>query len=133
MIKTRVRYADEKDMAIRSIRNPSPLPPEPTGEERRQKGRLKCGLLLCELGQVINMSGSGLRVLSTSNPRLKDGTRLTLTLQAQQEKATVRVEVLWSKHVSAGRYELGAKFVEVSDELASNIARLARTTMAQGR
>ena len=120
-------------MAIRSIRNPSPLPPEPIGEERRQKGRLRCGMLVCELGQVVNMSASGLRIQSESNPKLKEGTRLTLTLKTQEQQVSVKVEILWSKHVSAGRYEIGAKFVDVSDALASTLGRLARSTMAQAR
>ncbi len=111
-------------------RHHSSLPIDPASDDKRKKGRLRCELLVCELGQVVNMSASGLRVRCDEPPDLSVGQETELTLRIQNETLPVKVKVEWIKEVDR-HHEVGFEFMEVTPELAFNLMNLARTSMAR--
>lgn len=113
---------------MRSIRNGEILPNPKPGDapEVRRHGRLRCHLLECLLGEVQDISASGLRVRSRGKPVVKVGECMILTLQSVSTRLELPVEVVWVKKVGFRRYDVGLRFGDLP-----RAAREALTIMAR--
>ena len=103
---------------------------EGVNDDKRKKGRLRCELLTCDLGQVVNMSASGLRVRCDESAEVELGAEVELTLRLLDEKLPVKVKVEWINKEDP-HHEVGFEFIEATPELAFNLMSLARTSMAR--
>lgn len=99
---------------------------------RRVRNRINCVLLECELGDVVNLSLTGMRVRchkkAVPPPESMQPLRLTLRLHDARALA-VETKVAWARRTGPaglGRWEIGFEFVNLTDDLRRDIARLAR-------
>lgn len=129
MVKGAPRCVDARGMP--RLRHISELlAGKPTGENNRKAGRLKCELIQCELGEVLDLSRSGMRVKSKSRSGVNKGEAYSLTIVGPGSKVTVGGRVVWLKKNGLFGAELGIEFISIPAEAAHEFARLVRTIMA---
>ncbi len=97
---------------MRFARNFKMLQPRPEGEGR-VCGRLRCEMMECDLGEVADISASGMRVKTKGKPPVKVGDRMKLGIRAAGTQSVVMAEVIWLKKQGWFRHELGLRFVDV--------------------
>ncbi len=89
---------------------------------RRASGRLKsAGTLRCNLGTVVDLSSTGLRI---SCGRRRKGT-LKVRLTTSRRRVVLYARVVWSKRTGLFRHECGLEFIEVTPELAAELTQIA--------
>lgn len=92
-------------------RNPSPVPPTGAVNNERRQGRIRCPAAACELGAIVDLSASGMRVLyeGPGNP-VRVGETRSLTVTAGTEALAVQAVVIWVRPGSATTCEIGLAF-----------------------
>ena len=87
---------------------------------RRRSGRLRQEEVWCNLGQVKDLSSSGMRVIGKHVPKKPVITRI----MGPAVEVTVSGEVKWSKRLGFRKHEMGVEFIEVTPELAEALTSL---------
>ena len=95
--------------------------------EHRRSGRLRCEMLRCNIGTVVDMSATGMRVRIKRSSPPKWTTR-TVKLRSLDGKDRIRVRKVWIRQIDERCFELGLHFENVTmegRERLKDIARLA--------
>jgi hypothetical protein len=87
-------------------------------------------MLSCPLGQVQDISASGVRVFLKGRLRVEVGQELQIDLKAVDRAVPVDVKVMWIQQRGWRRFELGLQFQNVSPPIAIAISELARYVAA---
>src|SRR5688572_23729885 len=91
------------------------------GPGRRRTGRLQQEMLSCNIGDVLDISAGGMRVLSRQNvPE-----RIQVFLNGYQLPGKLIAELAWTKKVGLRKLEVGLRFVDVSPEVAQTLTAIA--------
>lgn len=100
-----------------------------TGDQpnRRQYGRVKCEIVRCSVGTVVDASAGGLRIMIQERLPIKPGMHMELDLQARGNPIRVDVEVAWVKRKGLFKREIGVHFLEVSPELRKALCEIAHS------
>lgn len=120
---------------MRAPVNPPPLPAEPRlklADERRRSGRLRCDDLECCLGEVLDISATGMRVHRKGRQVVKVDEEFPLKLTYGGDTVVVHVKVVRTEKVGFRRYSYGLKFLNVDTQTAACLSRLS-TIVAQRR
>ncbi len=88
---------------------------------RRIPGRVAQEWLVSDLGPVLDLSPGGMRVLAT---RYRVG-KLDVRLRGGDVSLTLRTNVAWSRRLGFRRHELGLAFIDVDENAAGILARIA--------
>lgn len=101
------------------------------GNERRARGRLQCPYLECMagkklIGDVVDLSATGVRVFRRGGLKWRIGETINLTLRWHSDEIQVLARVLRANRLGFRRHDIGLEFVEVSPEAQEAIADLAR-------
>lgn len=83
-----------------------------------------CQEILCNLGKVVDLSASGLR-LQTSEKLPKDE-RISFTLQGLDGPLTLCGRVVWTKRSGFFKREVGIRFEQLQQDTIAALRRLAR-------
>ncbi len=102
----------DDDSNMRYARNFKTLEPRQGGESRGC-GRLRCELMSCDLGEVADISASGMRVKSKRKPPVTVGERMKLAIHTDGVRTVIMAEVVWLKKQGWFRHELGLRFLDV--------------------
>ena len=89
--------------------------------ERRKSGRVNQGTVACNLGSIINLSGGGLRLLSH---RRLNGI-LSVELWDAHRGLRLRGKVAWCRRIGFRKHEVGVEFLNITPEIAGNLAAIA--------
>ena len=92
--------------------------------ERRRDARLKQRSLQSNLGPVIDLSRSGIRVLSRR--RLRGRFRLVLYNYSGRQ-LQLRARVVWSKRISFRRHQVGLELIDPPENVARELAKIGTT------
>lgn len=99
------------------------------GSELRKAGRVRCQHITCSLGEVADLSASGMRVLCKNNPHIEPNQAICFYLHSLEGKDTpVTAEVAWSRKVGWRKHELGVRFLDVLPELRMALLQLCRAS-----
>lgn len=101
----------------------------PRDEDRRTCGRLRTEQLETDLGRVVNLSGSGMRLLSRQSLAERVGETFDVTLTALGEETTVRATIVWTRRAGFRKHLIGLHFVDLADQDRAWLTDLARTTI----
>lgn len=82
--------------------------------------------LSCHLGEVVDLSASGMRVQHTGKPVVERGALVQLGIRNQTQKVQVSARVAWAKRTGWKSYEVGFQFVDVKPAVAAVLVTLAR-------
>ncbi|MFM9958029.1 MAG: PilZ domain-containing protein [Phycisphaerales bacterium] len=102
-----------------------------SGENARKAGRLRCELVTCDLGEVLDLSRSGMRVKLRKGVIVAHGHEVRIVISAPGSNIEVGAKVVWLKRrglFSAG--EAGIEFTGLNDDTTRAFAKLVRTIMA---
>lgn len=108
-------------------------PPRPRTQQRRQTERYQPSDLRCDLGDVVDISRSGLR-LRAEGSLGETGRLLTMTLKPADETGTLRLtgHIVWQKRTGLRCRLVGVAFVQLRPGIAQALDTLARTGSLAG-
>lgn len=99
---------------------------KPKPDDRRDCGRLRIEQLTCELGHVVNLSGSGMRVLAKTSAIDQVGETLDLTLSGIAQSTDVKCKIVWSKRTGFRKHLVGFTFVDLAEDDRRHLTALAQ-------
>jgi len=109
-------------MKVMPDRNFSSIPPKhETIDEHRRMGRLMCEMVKCSLGEVMDVSASGLRIRGRKVPKRYQKEPIRLRIGGATGKVSIMAKIVWSKRVGLRCYETGLELIEASDELRQSL------------
>lgn len=101
------------------------------GANNRKAGRLVCELVKCDLGEVLDLSRSGMRVKAKGTPGVKKGECYALTINGPGVRLTLGTKVVWVKKSGLlGGVELGLEFTTIPEEAKTAFSALVRAIVA---
>lgn len=97
------------------------------GEQHpRQHDRHDVETVRCELGELIDLSRSGMRLASTGPAPVTAGQVVTLHLDHHQGVIDVTAVVRWSRRTGLKRHEVGLEFASLTEKKQNQLEQLAR-------
>jgi hypothetical protein len=106
------------------------IPPIPTvfeGSNARRAGRVRLSSVGCTLGEVLDLSATGLRLRAARRPDYPAGAELNVQLEGVDGPFKVRCRVAWVKRAGLRRHEVGLEFIDPDAATRRSLADLART------
>lgn len=95
----------------------------------RKAGRVRCQYVTCSLGEVRDLSATGLRVLCKRNPGIAAGQVICFRLSTLEgAELPIMAHVAWVRKAGWFKRELGMKFLDVSAELRLALLQLCRAS-----
>ncbi|MDX2118144.1 MAG: PilZ domain-containing protein [Planctomycetota bacterium] len=101
--------------------------PKSQGPNARKFGRVLMQGVTCSLGEVLDLSASGMRVRTPGKPELPCHHQADITLTCVDGEVVVRVESIWERRTGWSKHEIGVRFLELTDQQRSMIGRTGRT------
>jgi DnaJ-domain-containing protein 1 len=80
----------------------------------------------CHLGQVIDISGGGMRVRTEGTPGVVKGEQCNFGVRSSRHQVSVRGQVVWSKRTGWKNYEIGVRWLNASPVHVELLLQLAR-------
>lgn len=106
---------------------PVPIPADDGQDPRRAAPRHSTETLACHLGDVIDISATGVRVRCKSKPPFKEGALTTIKFSFNGGKLQVGVQERWRKRKGwRGGYEIGLMYVNNSPNVMNAIGSLVK-------
>lgn len=93
---------------------------------RRRHGRVRCDQTQCTLGDVLDLSASGVRVLIRGRVRLKKDSVTPMLLEIGDAVAPVKAKVVWISRAGWFRHTAGLQFVDLTPEQRARVAQIAQ-------
>jgi hypothetical protein len=108
------------------------LPPQLTSTPKnaRRAGRVRCQWTHCNLGEVLDISSTGMRVLCKRRPAADVGSVLAAVIDGLDGPVDVAGKVIWKKKVGFFRWQIGVEFGDLLPASRKGLALLARASLA---
>lgn len=102
--------------------------PKSSGDVMRPRGteRFPAVGLKCPMGEVVDLSVTGLRARSRGRPELKPGDSVTLVVESESQQIRVTGRAVWVKRAGWRSFEIGVQFVDVRPGIAAALGQLAQ-------
>lgn len=97
-----------------------------TGSNRRRFGRVITQDIGCSLGEVEDLSGGGMRVMTRQAPP-REGDVFTCAMRTPDGELFVSCLCRWVRRAGLFKWEVGVEFCELSPASRGLLAALART------
>jgi hypothetical protein len=94
---------------------------------RRRHGRIRVDRMGSSVGTVLDLSATGIRVISTKSVVRKIGRMFSVTLWTPGDQMEIDVVVVWSTRIGFRRHIAGLRFTNFDEEQGERLARMART------
>ena len=104
-------------------------PGDATWRERKAH-RYGGEMVRCTLGDIADLSASGLRVICEGKPPVQIGGVMPVRLKFSDGVLEVRTQVRWCKRRGLKRYEIGLQFVQLKPGMSKVLAAVACFGMA---
>ena len=88
---------------------------------RRQRGRIEQESLMSNLGPVLDVSASGVRILARRVPKGE----VSVQLIGLGGRFELRGRVIWSHRIGLRKHEIGIEFDDITPEMSRHLTRLA--------
>ena len=99
---------------------------QPTRDPRRRSERHRTDVVKCDLGDVIDISSTGVRVLCMTKPPIRRGQIVAMRLTCSDGAIKVTGQAVWSKRRGLRRFELGFRFTDLKSGIGSAIESAAK-------
>ena len=107
---------------------PEPATASPAAERRRH-ARLKQKSLVSNLGPVMDLSRSGLRILTT---RRRRGIVQIVLFDLTGRRVRLRCRVVWSKRIAFRKHLIGLALLGADESLSRELAKIGTTGFFDG-
>lgn len=113
---------------MRLVRNPKLVMDTTPKGERRRHGRLRCEETSCCVGQVSDLSASGMRILRRGRPIMDVGDEFQISIHpdAGEPVLTLPSRVVWIERQGFRKHVIGLEFVDLDDDKKRLLGELAR-------
>jgi hypothetical protein len=101
-------------------------------DPRRRATRHKVDALECDLGEVLDLSSTGMRVACRGKPPIRIGQSGSIRLQTVSGAVPLTGRVAWLRRVGIRRFEVGVDFLNVTRQLGAALDDLARFGFFRG-
>ena len=108
-------------------RTASRLNVAPSGRDARKFGRVRVEITSCSLGEVLDISGGGVRIMSPKKQRFKDGDIIDVMIGSPQGATPVRARVVWIVKRAWRKYEIGLEFLGLTGDARSVLNQIGRS------
>lgn len=98
--------------------------------EKRRGGRIKCSALLCEFGQIQDLSSTGLRTHSKKKPTVTVGETRSITIKSPDENLSMRGRCVWIRVDEACEFDMGWEFLHIDALTKKRLLEMAATGQA---
>ncbi len=95
---------------------------------RRRNGRVLCQEIQCSLGEVLDLSGTGMRI-RTRERIPTDGAPIGVILNGMDRQIYVICRIAWIKKAGFFQKELGLRFENPNPETLAALNALARNSV----
>ena len=92
---------------------PAPNGADPGEQQPRRSPRHKGSELGCDLGKVIDLSTTGMRIACTGKPPVATGEQGTVKITAEDGAVKIPFEAVWVRRTGFRKHEIGLKFVKL--------------------
>ncbi len=97
--------------------------------DQRRQGRLKCRMLRCSLGDVIDLSPAGMRVHRRGLRLVKPNETIHVTLYHPVEgDLRLKSRIAWVNKTGFWRQQIGLDFLDLSLELQAALSHIVNLT-----
>jgi len=107
----------------------TPIPITRADEEARRTGRVRCRNVRSSIGEVVEVSGSGLRIRSRTKPPVREHQQFELSLHVLGRDVTIGSRAIWVRKRGWRRWEMGVQFTRVTDDARRSLKDLVRASM----
>jgi hypothetical protein len=107
--------------------------PAPPRTRQREGERFGSDLLTCPLGEVYDLSATGIRLRGKGRCRLAVGQCLAVTLQAPQGALTLQARVVRIQRHGLRMFDVGMQFIAITPATARALKTLAEFGFVSGR
>jgi hypothetical protein len=94
-------------------------------DNRRTGGRVICDSLVSSLGEVLDLSSTGMRVRLERKTELTAGTCIPTSLTLAETRMDLPCRVIWVRKKCFRDGEAGVQFVDLTPEQRMSLARIA--------
>ncbi len=91
--------------------------------QKRRHGRVQCEMLSCQIGEVVNLSASGVMIKGKGTSEYQTDDRVHLDLKCLDHKLHATARVAWLKQEDR-TFSLGLEFVDLTPDQAQRIREL---------
>lgn len=102
------------------------IPNEPETGEKRGYGRYGCEGLICNLGQVVDMSATGVRVRCSAKSETEVGDDKWLSIKSNGGEVGVHAVVRRVSRVNKKEIAVALEFIDISEETRRAIYRVGQ-------
>lgn len=97
-------------------------------DNRRRAGRVRCNLTQCQFGPIVNLSRTGMRVVSRKPiALLPAGASVNVKITAAGATICVPARPVHARPRPDGMFDVGFQFVGLSEKDSNELMDLART------
>lgn len=107
------------------------LEPGDASWRKRKAERYGGETVQCALGEILDVSASGMRVMCQGKPPVKQGGVMPIKLCFSDGSLQVAVQVRWCKRRGLKRYEIGLQFIQLKPGVEKVLEAIARFGMAE--
>lgn len=98
--------------------------------EKRSTGRIKTTALLCELGEVTDLSAGGIKIHSRKRPNMQVGEKKTITLKAEDESVELDTTCVWLRVDDDCEFDIGLRIENADGTKRRRLLEVAATAQA---
>ncbi|MCC6681300.1 MAG: PilZ domain-containing protein [Phycisphaeraceae bacterium] len=106
--------------------NPLAFGNQTDARERRRHGRLLCEDLRCNIGQIRDLSASGMKIFRKGSSIGQVGECLEITIEYMDSHMTVRAQIIRNDKAGFRKRLYGFAFVDLTEEQKARLTALAR-------
>jgi hypothetical protein len=99
---------------------------QPPRDPRRRSERHRTDVVKCDLGDVVDISSTGVRVLCTCKPPIRRGQMVAMRLISSDGAIKVTGQAVWTKRKGLRKFELGFRFTDLKSGVGSAIESAAK-------
>ncbi len=108
------------------------MPPQLTATQKnaRRAGRVRCQWTLCNLGDVLDVSSTGMRVNCRRKPAAPVGSKVAAVIEGHDGPFDVSGKLVWKKKSGFFRWMIGVEFDELTPAAKKGLSLLARASLS---
>jgi len=95
-------------------------------DPRRRSERHPAEGMRCQIGDVVDLSGSGMRILCKGKPPLAVGQCIDLKLRFADGAVALHGQAMWMRRAGLRRHEIGVRFLNLRPPVVKALESLAK-------
>lgn len=117
---------------MRYAKNLNPLSLTLTSSNNRSYGRINCRGIPCPIGEILDLSGTGMRLRLAKRVKLVEGELVPFDLATAEGMQKIKMRVKWVRKTGLREVQAGLEIEEASEAARKTLSELVRAIVASG-